>query len=501
MGDNRSLERIVKKACEGLHERRALLQHILGEIVSYEEILNAGLAFGVKGSSALTVYKLKLEKMIDIPDADVMSIEELKIDLDEIRMTEEVIIETGEVQVSKLELRKEKDEKTDVDVSKEQIEKTFKNSVLKGDAKKYVIKLRRIYRDDNSKQEIYYLAYFLKQNFFSTAYLQNIEAEYFKWISWLLRKLLGLAPKADFRVTDKMKNEIMYCFQNSFHEMVNKLFRIDLEFIIALAGDYYEGDECSAILEYCLVCPDITKDMAIALENPVEIGKSNIRRIRKLIQVVQKDQCLVAVLGNECWEIVGICDERKIPEKYISFRFLRHMVWTMECLGKTAVCYDCGEYRIDSKELKIREFCDKYEQVFRVKANGNLVCIVERAIAQAHGTTVLLIDKTQTKAMADLFENGIGIKIHKVDCQSGKNIISGITSIDGAVLLDQDGNNYGMGIILFNSAQKYKGKQERGARYNAAQNYIELCAKKHWAAMAIVVSADKTVDVLTSKDF
>ena len=66
----------------------------------------------------------------------------------------------------------------------------------------------------------------------------------------------------------------------------------------------------------------------------------------------------------------------------------------------------------------------------------------------------------------------------------------------GAVIMDTGKNIHAIGAILDGEAN-VKSKVERGSRYNSAHNFVyvkKTCEDKNF--MAIVVSSDKSVDIL-----
>lgn len=72
-----------------------------------------------------------------------------------------------------------------------------------------------------------------------------------------------------------------------------------------------------------------------------------------------------------------------------------------------------------------------------------------------------------------------------------------LTSIDGALILDFDGNCYAYGVIL-DGVAKGKGDSGRGARYNSAVTYIKnkSSCKLRRKMFAVVCSEDGMVDVI-----
>lgn len=74
-----------------------------------------------------------------------------------------------------------------------------------------------------------------------------------------------------------------------------------------------------------------------------------------------------------------------------------------------------------------------------------------------------------------------------------------ITNIDGAAMLDKSGTCHGFGVILDGECV-VKGNPSRGARFNSAYNYIAARKMARQSAVAIVISEDRTMDVITTLD-
>ena len=74
-------------------------------------------------------------------------------------------------------------------------------------------------------------------------------------------------------------------------------------------------------------------------------------------------------------------------------------------------------------------------------------------------------------------------------------MITRVTSIDGALLIDRSGICHAIGVILDGLASP-KGTPSRGARFNSAIRYVESAKSANTEVLAIVVSEDGSVDVL-----
>ena len=80
---------------------------------------------------------------------------------------------------------------------------------------------------------------------------------------------------------------------------------------------------------------------------------------------------------------------------------------------------------------------------------------------------------------------------------NGTNIAK-LSSIDGAILANEQGVCYSIGVILDGSATT-KGSSTRGARYNSSIRYCEEQLRKGTNVIVIVISDDGMVNIFPSK--
>jgi len=113
--------------------------------------------------------------------------------------------------------------------------------------------------------------------------------------------------------------------------------------------------------------------------------------------------------------------------------------------------------------------------------------IVETAMEQTHGTTIVITERAGEEA-ARLAGQATPIE----PVVLGEEMIRRVTSIDGAVLLDAEGRCHAIGAILDGRATA-KGRPARGARYNSALRYV---CDAGCPTLAVVISEDGRVDVL-----
>lgn len=124
--------------------------------------------------------------------------------------------------------------------------------------------------------------------------------------------------------------------------------------------------------------------------------------------------------------------------------------------------------------------------------------LFDKVSEQRHGTVMVIEEESaaETEALR-LKSESSGIELC-LDTLNGE-FIDGITSIDGAILVDENGQCYGMGYIL-DGKSPLAGRPDRGARYNSTARYIFSLKNDKKIGIAVVVSEDKTIDIISTND-
>ena len=125
--------------------------------------------------------------------------------------------------------------------------------------------------------------------------------------------------------------------------------------------------------------------------------------------------------------------------------------------------------------------------------------IIQEAMKQEHGTCVLFTDNAAAEADR-LAKYRRCIRIDDVCLEEHPELILPLTSIDGALIIDFEGNCAGIGAILDGEAQ-FPGDFGRGARYNSAINYISWKKEndREHKYCAVVISEDGVHDIIATK--
>ncbi len=333
-------------------------------------------------------------------------------------------------------------------------------------------------------------------------YFGAINDAYYRWLRDKFIKLMNAVgyPEGIFKdrfFLKKMTRDIEEIFQTH----MQKRFQIDLSVITELSGNYYEGSACQAEWVFYFGGRENLNE-GVVLAEGIEVGILHIRKIRKLLQMGQNGQCLLAVwdMEKDGWVVVGLHKAEFFYGNGMVFRILGHMNWRMEFNRKKIISYECGKYFIDCEAFKAEHFRNVYKKTFQKDLPHRVEVIFDKALQQVHGTVVVILEKDKIEnEVKRLLEESVGIGL--ANWKVGEEFFLSMTEIDGAVCMDSEGNCYGMGIIL-DGSEAIKGKAERGARYNSTRRYIKKCQGKECGiiGMAVVISEDRSIDIFSTED-
>lgn len=118
--------------------------------------------------------------------------------------------------------------------------------------------------------------------------------------------------------------------------------------------------------------------------------------------------------------------------------------------------------------------------------------IIDSATIQQHGTMIVFTENAKEEAKR---LNASGILIEPTILS--EELVKAATSIDGALICDEKGTCYAIGIILDGKAINV-ADSSRGARYNSALRYVEKQKSRNKNTFIVVVSEDKYVDCIST---
>lgn len=268
-----------------------------------------------------------------------------------------------------------------------------------------------------------------------------------------------------------------------------------------------EGNVCYGTLVFSE--DETAKDLA-AFSEPVALQPENVRYMRKLLEMTDGDSddgyvLFVNVKDSLNPEILGLVPRCNCGNLY-TVEFYGLLKWTLrkgqsEILSSQEGVYLYRQRHID-KELNIlRSFLGCTD-----KDMDTVHHILETVWDQKRGTMVIIFRNSadaETEAeRLTAFSRGIRLKeaASLQGTERDRKLLLSLSAIDGAIILDQKGFVWGFGIIVDGEAS-VKGTPHRGARYNSANNYVACCEQKGIPCAALVISEDRSLDVLLPPNY
>lgn len=347
-------------------------------------------------------------------------------------------------------------------------------------------------------------------------FFQSIDKVFYEWFSNTLTAVMeSVNADKDYNSQFNLE-EICKAVCDEFQKQMDYLFDIKLSVITELSGRRYEKEACCSRIVFQLEDGSAKKafENGIEFKNGIDVSSLKIKEIRKYLQIAKENQYLLARKNDSDtgWQMKGVYTGNISKTRNIIFDIEGHMIWNMEINGEKVIRFECGKYILDCKSFKMEHFYEAYESVFGKRVDDRVDTIVSNAIEQQHGTTVVILEDSE-KARGEsrrLLEESIGTEIcfpYGDETADSRTFLDGgmtksVTSIDGALLLDQNGKCLGIGVILDSSESIAKDKRtDKGARHTSSQKYIYWCRDKlKIRAIAVVVSEDGPVEIFTTND-
>jgi len=226
----------------------------------------------------------------------------------------------------------------------------------------------------------------------------------------------------------------------------------------------------------------------IRLATPISLGDPGWTR--KMLEMASEGIALLSDSANVLG--LGSVSEEYDPaaEDLFVVEFVDHYKWELRHNDSVLMRVEYGVPGLPTPKLRRAALAAVVARVFPetpVEVEKRLWRIVETAMEQPHGTTIVVSERAAEEA-ARLA--GQATRIEAVVL--GEEMIRRVSSIDGAVLLDAEGRCHAIGAILDGRATT-AGRPARGARYNSALRYV---GDAGCPTLAVVVSEDGRVDVL-----
>ncbi|MCU4996577.1 diadenylate cyclase [Bacillus cereus] len=306
-----------------------------------------------------------------------------------------------------------------------------------------------------------------------------------------------------------------------------------LSYLDLISNSPYEGGSLEAKL-LLISKQNISEHINLVIDFKEMIRYKEIKKIRKIMEMCS--DVIFAVGDNEGiyglghFKDYGEAFKHKLEDKIIFIHFNGKLHYDVKEVSfikkkttsfteeqenvnwnyKESLIYKIRDNRImlSDREFpkgKLRYFLNRIFPDIPESNIDKLINIVQIASYQKHGTMLVVGTKDLAKEEIDRlckFQQAVKIeKINLVGMDEGKRniVLNQISSIDGAIYLDSDGNVHGIGVILDGPANEL-GDSSRGARYNSAIKYNKSQDKINNNTLIIVVSEDGYIDIVVKED-
>lgn len=294
----------------------------------------------------------------------------------------------------------------------------------------------------------------------------------------------ALLQEEDFLKTFNEKRMLM---QEYADWIINQYELPELRILNELSATKYERRECNARVYFQQKEKQTIERFGIQGQNNRLIKAGNLRMVRKLLEISNENGIDILAEkintpdGKTAYAVQALLnatdDSDDVEQIYIKFKGYMH--WSLTIGKREVLIYYHGEYQLGYA----KEGENYLEDIIKLQKDNKLeqevkrLCDMNRAIPVESN---LKYNKTEEG------ENGW----HKA-------AFLGISNMDGALILDFDGNCKAISCIVDGKAV-IPGRVERGARLNSIENYVG--SKKKGICIGIVISEDGMVNILHNKN-
>ncbi|HEV2375838.1 MAG TPA: hypothetical protein VGS19_27185 [Streptosporangiaceae bacterium] len=236
-----------------------------------------------------------------------------------------------------------------------------------------------------------------------------------------------------------------------------------------------------------LLAPVETPAVEVELQLSTPIGLRERRTVRKLMEANSAE---VALLVDDEAKVYGIgrySADRQPSGLLVSF--VGRGAWDLIHADRALMSVRDGEARLPAAALDVARLTDLIDRLLP-DADADRLVELARAAERHHHGAMLIISSDAASEAARLSPQSIPVR----PTQLSTGLLTQLTSMDGAILLDAQGRCHALGVILDGLAAGH-GDPARGSRYNNPVRYLDSDPPK---AIVIVYSSDGGVDLLPS---
>ena len=232
-------------------------------------------------------------------------------------------------------------------------------------------------------------------------------------------------------------------------------------------------------------------DVSLRLANEIKVAPENYKKIRKLLEMTQDG---LSLLMNDQGEVFAIGKMRKEYDcEFYKVCFTNFLEWKF--------------YKNEEEYLRFNNMLPSFPErgtgiqkkdiellmiTFGKRRLNKLKMIIECATKQKHGTMVVFTEDANEE-VERLEASALPIIPTKLLSKQ----IEAVTSIDGALICDEEGVCHAIGTILDGRASN-SADSSRGARYNSAIRYRDMRKNDKKKTFIVIVSEDGYIDCIST---
>jgi len=277
------------------------------------------------------------------------------------------------------------------------------------------------------------------------------------------------------------------------------VFLVNPLFVSNLSALTYEGSACEGHIIFAH--EDI---LSVKFETDFSFGDAV--SLRKLLELTDENFFLVVdwqVHGRkesvriknssatqDC-RVIGLASSDK-KESHHCLHIKKSLIWEIECEGKQVIKYRNGFPEIDVKNEV--DYADQVIGFFGIhNEKAETIAGLVKSIKNLGQGMMLVVSQVARKEAERLSCKKRGILVKPFSIYENADALRYLSSIDGAIFIDDKGVCFGFGLIVDGQAIE-TGDPKRGSRYNSAKNYI-ASIRHEGKSLAIVRSEDGYIDV------
>lgn len=232
--------------------------------------------------------------------------------------------------------------------------------------------------------------------------------------------------------------------------------------------------------------------IAVRFINPIPL--SHHKGARKIIEMTGGNRFALSD-GINLYGI-GTQDSNLSQSDAIRIRFQNFNEWTVTYgdTNEISFCVKDGTPMLPRLAITEEEFINGLSNRFSGYEvdSHRIYQIVQASLNASHGALIVVCNEAEAEA-SRLQSQATAINPQILEA----DILEGVFSIDGAIMLGLQGTCYAIGVILDGLANNI-GEPARGSRYNSSVRYINSINQPNTTtrAMAIVISEDGHFDMI-----